>query len=73
MVIIRFPNPEMETRGLGFLTGRFSYRTFQGGDTMVPEEALGHMAMAGLEYSVKGRPNFQGEHAPVRDTAAAPA
>ena len=54
---------------LGYLAGRFSGKTWANGDTMVPEEALGHLAAEGFEFTVKGRPSYAREYAPVRDSA----
>jgi hypothetical protein len=56
MVIIQFADPAMERRALGYLLGRFSGKTWANGETMVPEEALAHLAAEGIEFSVKGRP-----------------
>ena len=69
MVIIRFADPQMERRALGYLAGRFSFKTWATGDTMIPEEALAHLAAEGLEFTVKGRPSYAREYAPVRDTS----
>jgi hypothetical protein len=55
MVIIQFPDKSMERRALGYLLGRFSGKTWANGETMVPEEALPHLAAQGIEFSVKRR------------------
>lgn len=55
MVIIRFADPQIERLALGYLAGRFSFKTWATGDTMIPEEALAHLAAEGLEFTVKGR------------------
>ena len=73
MVIIRFPDPQTELRALGYLAGRFSCKTWADGDTMVPEEALGHLAAEGLEFTVKGLPSYERHYAPLRDPAPAAA
>ena len=70
MVIIRFSDPQSERRALGYLAGRFSGKTWANGDTMVPEEALPHLAAEGLEFTVKGRANYAHDYAPVRDSSA---
>ena len=44
----------MEKRGLGYLAGRFNGKTWNNGTTLVPEEALSHLAAAGLTFSVEG-------------------
>ncbi len=66
MVIIQFPDPAIERRALGYLLGRFSGKTWANGETMVPEEALAHLAAQGIEFSVKGRPNYKRRDAPGR-------
>jgi hypothetical protein len=71
MVIIRFPDSDTERRALGYLAGRFSGKTWPNGDTLVPEEALQHLAVEGLEFTVKGRPSYAREYAPLRNPAAA--
>ena len=44
MIIIRFPDDAMERKGLGYLAGRFSFKTWATGETAVPEVALAYMA-----------------------------
>ncbi len=70
MILIRFTDPQMERRGLGWLAGRFSGRTWKSGETLVPEEALAHLAAEGITFTVAGRPSYQKLYAPVGDTAA---
>jgi len=71
MVIIEFSDPAMERRALGYLLGRFSGKSWSNGETMVPEEALAHLAAEGIEFSVKGRPTYKRGYAPVPDSSAA--
>lgn len=71
MVIIRFSNVENERRGVAALLGRFSGKTWANGDWLVPLAALPHLAGEAIEFEVKGRPDYMGKHAPVRDLAAA--
>jgi hypothetical protein len=71
MVLIRFVDAQTERRALGYLAGRFSGKTWATGDTMVPEEALAHLAAEGIEFTVKGRPTYANEYAPLRDSPAA--
>ena len=52
MVIVQFPDPQSERRALGYLAGRFSGKTWANGDTMIPEEALAHLAAEGIEFTV---------------------
>ena len=73
MVIVQFPDSHSERRALGYLAGRFSGKTWANGDTMIPEEALAHLAAEGIEFTVKGRPNYAREYAPLRDSSPTPA
>lgn len=54
MVIIRFASTDMRRRGLAYLLGRFSGRSWISGEVMVPEPALPHMAAEGLSFTVEG-------------------
>ena len=55
MILVRFPNGESERRALGFLAGRFSFRTWATGEALVPEIALAFLATEGIPFSVEGR------------------
>jgi hypothetical protein len=54
MIHITFPDPTTESKALGFLAGRFSFKSFENGTTLVPEAALGHLAARGLQFTVQG-------------------
>jgi hypothetical protein len=70
MVIIRFADAAAERRALGFLLGRFSFKTWDTGETMVPEEALAALAHERISYTVEGPARYE-HHAPaVRNPAA---
>ena len=71
MTLIRFADSPTERRALGYLAGRFSGKTWANGDTLVPEEALAHLAAEGIEFTVKGRPSYGREYAPLRDSSSA--
>jgi hypothetical protein len=55
MIIIRFPTAEMERRALGYLAGRFSFKTWDTGETAVPPQALTWLASEGISFIVEGR------------------
>lgn len=59
MIIIRFPDPELERRALGFLAGRFSFKSWSSGETMVPERALPALATEGIRFSVEGPATYE--------------
>jgi hypothetical protein len=52
MIRIRFPNPESERRALGYLAGRFSFKSWSNGETLVPETALPHLVVEGIMFTV---------------------
>jgi hypothetical protein len=70
MILIRFSDAQMEKRGLGYLAGRFSGTSWKSGETLVPEEALSHLAAAGIKFSVEGHLNYEKVYAPLRGPAA---
>jgi hypothetical protein len=41
MILIRFPNAAEKVKALGWLPGRFSFKSWATGEMMVPEDALG--------------------------------
>ena len=59
MIRIRFPDEGMETRALGFLAGRFSFKTWATRETAVPEDALPAMAVRGIKFTVEGRATYE--------------
>jgi hypothetical protein len=59
MIIIRFPDDATKRRALGYLTGRFSFRSWATGDMMVPEDALPALAVEGIQYSVEGPAKYE--------------
>jgi hypothetical protein len=70
MIRIRFPDPATERRALGFLAGRFSFKTWDNGETIVPPGALASLALEGLAFSVIGKATYE-QYAPtIRDPAA---
>ena len=71
MILIRFSDAQMEKRGLGYLAGRFSGKSWKSGETLVPEEALPHLAAAGITFSVEGHLSYEKVYAPLRDSAPA--
>ncbi len=50
MILIRFPDPATERRALGRLAGRFSFRSWDSGETLVPESALAFLAVEGIHF-----------------------
>jgi hypothetical protein len=72
MIVIRFPDNSHERRALGYLAGRFPFKSWLTGDTLVPEAALAHLATEGIAFSVLGPPKYEQSIPSVRDAVAAP-
>ena len=70
MVKLRFPNSDMERKAIGYLAGRYSFKTFADGYTLVPEAALPSLAVAGILFIVEGRASYEHIVPQVRDSAA---
>ena len=59
MIRIRFTDPESERRGLAYLAGRFSFKTWANGNTVVPESALRALAVEGIPFKVEGPATYE--------------
>jgi hypothetical protein len=70
VIKLRFPNSESERKAIGFLAGRFSFKTFDDGCTLVPEAALSSLAVQGISFTVEGRAAYEYVIPKVRDSAA---
>jgi hypothetical protein len=54
MVIIPFSEKEDKCRALGFITRRFSGKSWETGELMIPEEALNVLREAGIDFTIRG-------------------
>ena len=54
MIVIRFVDDESKKRALGFLAGRFTFKSWATGEMAVPESALSPLASEGIRFSVEG-------------------
>ena len=72
MILICFPDTASERRALGFLAGRFAFRSWANGETLVPESALPALAVEGIPFIVKGPATYE-QSVPAIRTAPAPA
>ncbi|MCI0376734.1 MAG: hypothetical protein L0215_03935 [Gemmataceae bacterium] len=59
MILIRFPDEEAKRKALGFLIGRFSFKSFATGELIVPEYALSSMALEGISFTVEGPASYE--------------
>lgn len=66
MIIIRFPDEEAKKRALGYLAGRFSFKSWATGEMMLPEEALAYLARQDIHFAVEGPAKYE-HFAPLRD------
>ena len=68
MVIIRFDDGEAEKRALGWLAGRFSFKTWANGDLMVHERVLHHLAHQSIPFKVTGPASYEHFLPSLRDS-----
>lgn len=72
MIRIRFTDPAAKFRALGFLPGRFSFKSWASGEMLVPEEALAALAREGIPFFVEGRATYEQLVPALRDLATSP-
>ncbi len=72
MIRIRFPDAATERRALGYLAGRFPFKSWAGGETMVPADALPYLAMENIPFTAVGRATYE-QYAPTVPDHIAPA
>ena len=70
MVIIRFADAKTEQRALGFMAGRFSFKSWDTGETAVAEPVLSYLAREGFTFTVEGQATYE-QLASLRNPAAA--
>jgi hypothetical protein len=70
MIVIRFDDLESKRRALGFLAGRFPFKSWSSGEMAVPEAALAHLATQGIAFAVEGPATYERLISSVRDTTA---
>lgn len=59
MIRIRFPDTESERHALGYLLGRFSFKSWANGVTLVPDYALPALAREGIPFIVEGPASYE--------------
>ena len=59
MIIVQFAAAAVEKRALGWLAGRFSFKTWANGELMIHENALPHLAREGIPFRVKGPATYE--------------
>lgn len=71
MVVIRLSDTSAKKRALGYLTGRFSFKSWATGEMVVPEAALPELAVEGIPFSVEGPAKYDQRIPAVRNPPAA--
>ena len=70
MIRIRFPDAASERRALGYLAGRFSFKSWADGVTLVPDHALSALAREGIPFNVDGPATYEQVLPAVRNPPA---
>jgi hypothetical protein len=70
MIIIRFPDDAAKRRALGFLAGRFSFKSWATGEMMVPPGALAALALEGIPFQAEGPATYDQLATPLRNPPA---
>ncbi len=70
MVSIRFPDAQSQCKALGYLAGRFSFKSWSNGEMLVPQCALPHLAAEGISFTVLGPASYEQRIPAIRDAAA---
>lgn len=71
MIQIRFTSRDEQRKALGWLPGRFSFKSWPNGRMLVPDQALPMLAMEGMSFLVEGPATYEQIIPSVRDPAAA--
>jgi hypothetical protein len=71
MIKIHFSDAAAERKALGFLAGRFSFKSWATGETVVPEAALSALAVEGISFTVVGGATYEQSVSAVRNPPAA--
>jgi hypothetical protein len=59
MIRVRFPNAESKRAALGKVAGRCSFKSWAGGEMLVPEDALSFLAVEGIPFTVEGLARYE--------------
>ena len=75
MIQIRFTDLESKRRALGRLAGRYyparyPFKSWETGEMLVPEAALGYLAVEGISFHVEGPATYEQNTPAIRGVAA---
>jgi hypothetical protein len=59
MIRIRFTDEASKRRALGYLAGRFSFKSWATGEMLVPDYALPCLAQEGISFVVEGPATYE--------------
>jgi hypothetical protein len=59
MIRIRFTDDASKRRALGYLLGRFSFKSWATGEMIVPDYALPSLAREGISFIVEGPATYE--------------
>src|SRR5438552_2886943 len=59
MIVIKFTDADAKRRALGYLAGRFSFKSWANGEMVVPEAALSALALEGIRFVVEGPATYE--------------
>jgi hypothetical protein len=71
MIRIRFPDPGSDRRALGYLAGRFPFKSWSNGQMLVPPAALPCLALEDIPFIVEGPATYEQSIPAVRNPPAA--
>ncbi len=72
MIQIDFTDPESKRGALGKLAGRHPFQSWATGEMLVPEAALGYLAVEGVSFHVEGPAAYEQNTPALRGVAPAP-
>ncbi|HEV8604929.1 MAG TPA: hypothetical protein VGQ99_06165 [Tepidisphaeraceae bacterium] len=67
MIRIRFTDAASERRAFSYLSGRFSFKSWKSGETILHESALPFLALEGIAFFVEGLASYEQIISSVRD------
>jgi hypothetical protein len=70
MVVITFPDKDIQKKALGFLLGRFSGKVLKNGEHIVPEAALAALADRNIPFTVHGKASYEKHISALRSAAS---
>lgn len=71
MILIHFTDQDAKRRALGYLAGRFSFKSWATGEMVVPEVALAQLASEGISFVVEGPATHERLISTIRNPSAA--